>query len=74
MSDVLRFAKRLWADEKGATAIEYGLLAALVAVAIILALQAVSGQLNATFDRVSDELTTASAGGGGGGGAPAPAP
>jgi hypothetical protein len=37
-----------------------------------LALQAVSGQLNATFDRVSDELTTASAGGGGGGATPPP--
>jgi pilus assembly protein Flp/PilA len=55
----MRFTKRLWSDEKGATAIEYGLLAALVAVAIILALQAVSTQLQGTFNTVSTELANA---------------
>jgi pilus assembly protein Flp/PilA len=63
----MRFTKRLWSDEKGATAIEYGLLAALVAVAIILALQAVSTQLNSTFTNVSTELANAQPGAGGGG-------
>jgi pilus assembly protein Flp/PilA len=46
-------------DESGATAIEYGLIAALVAVAIIAALNAMTGQLNAVFTKVSDELTKA---------------
>ena len=46
-------------DESGATAIEYGLIAALVAVAIITALQAVGGQLTGTFDKVSVKLTEA---------------
>jgi len=59
MTKMLRFVKRLSKDDKGATAIEYGLLAALVAVAIILALQAVSTELNNTFSAVSTELADA---------------
>lgn len=51
--------KRVGTDEKGATAIEYGLLAALIAVAIIGALQAVSTQLKATFSGVASTLETA---------------
>jgi pilus assembly protein Flp/PilA len=46
-------------DESGATAIEYGLIAALVAVAIIAALNAMTGELNAVFGKVSGELTKA---------------
>lgn len=46
-------------DESGATAIEYGLIAALIAVAIIAALQAMSGQLTALFGRVADALAAA---------------
>ena len=46
-------------DEKGATAIEYGLIAALVAVVIITALTLVGGNLGGTFDGVADELSTA---------------
>ena len=40
-------------DESGATAIEYGLIAALIAVVIITALTAVGTNLNATFTSVS---------------------
>ena len=43
-------------DENGATAIEYGLIAALVAVACITALQTVGQNLIATFTQVSDNL------------------
>ena len=43
-------------DESGATAIEYGLIAALIAVVIIGTLQAVGSNLTATFDKVSAEL------------------
>jgi pilus assembly protein Flp/PilA len=46
-------------DESGATAIEYGLIAALVAVAIIAALNAMTGELNGVFGKVSGELTKA---------------
>ncbi|MBT8472661.1 MAG: Flp family type IVb pilin [Marinicaulis sp.] len=52
--------ERFKKDEEGATAIEYGLIAALIAVTIIAALNAVSGSLSKTFSKVSGELDTAS--------------
>ena len=48
-------------DESGATAIEYGLIAALVSVAAIVALQALGGSLNSIFGVVSNQLSTAAA-------------
>lgn len=47
-----RFVK----DEDGATAIEYGLIAALIAVAIIAAIRLVGGNLSNTFDSVASNL------------------
>jgi pilus assembly protein Flp/PilA len=46
-------------DEDGATAIEYGLIAALIAVAIITAVRNVGTQLTNTFDKVNTDLATA---------------
>lgn len=43
-------------DEEGATAIEYGLIAALVAVAIIAGITALGGSLNAIFDGISNTV------------------
>ncbi|HEX2135078.1 MAG TPA: Flp family type IVb pilin [Microvirga sp.] len=43
-------------DESGATAIEYGLIAALIAVAIITAVTTVGGKLNSTFTAVAGSL------------------
>jgi pilus assembly protein Flp/PilA len=43
-------------DESGATAIEYGLIAACISVVIILALQTVGTRLNSTFTNVSNAL------------------
>jgi len=51
--------RSLIADESGATAIEYGLIAALVSVAAIGALGAMGGSLEQMFTKVSDELTKA---------------
>jgi pilus assembly protein Flp/PilA len=51
--------KRFANDESGATAIEYGLIAALVAVAIIAALQVLGGGLDALFRRIGGDLNTA---------------
>ena len=48
---------KFWKDEDGATAIEYGLIAGLVAVAIIGALTALSGDLTTLFGRIGDALT-----------------
>ncbi len=43
-------------DESGATAIEYGLIAACISVAIIAAIQTVGTNLNNTFTNVSNAL------------------
>jgi len=43
-------------DESGATAIEYGLIAALIAVVIITAVTAVGTQLSATFNTISTSV------------------
>lgn len=57
---------RFLSDEKGVTAIEYGLIAAGIAVAIIATVDALGSQLNVTFTSVSNAL--AGSGGTGGGG------
>jgi len=51
--------KNLMNDESGATAIEYGLIAALVSVAAIGALQAMGTSLDTMFTSVSATLTGA---------------
>lgn len=48
--------KSFASDESGATAIEYGMIAALVAVVIIGTLKIVGTKLGATFGRVSGQL------------------
>jgi pilus assembly protein Flp/PilA len=45
-------------SKKGATAIEYGLIAALIAVAAIAAMGNIGNQLGSTFNNVADELAT----------------
>lgn len=47
---------KLRRDEEGATAIEYGLIAALVAIALITALNALGTSLDGMFTGVSDTL------------------
>ena len=43
-------------DDRGATAIEYGLIAALIAVVIIGALSTIGGNLNSSFTRIGTSL------------------
>jgi pilus assembly protein Flp/PilA len=52
MSKFLKLIK----NDSGATAIEYGLIAALIAVAAIAAMQQVGTKLNTTFNNVSNSL------------------
>lgn len=52
---------RLRKSETGATAIEYGLIAALIAIAIIGGATVVGNQLDTTFTTVGTTLTTANA-------------
>ena len=54
----MQFIKNLVRDEAGATAIEYGLIAALIAVAAIAAMQGLGNQLSATFNEVSTSMDT----------------
>lgn len=52
----MTFVSRFLKDESGATAIEYGLIAALIAVAIISALTSVGGKVGGTFNNVAAKL------------------
>ena len=57
---MFKFLALIKNDDKGATAIEYGLIAALIAVAIITAVSSVGTSLNKTFTNVSGKLDAAS--------------
>ena len=52
----MTFFKNLVRDEQGATAIEYGLIAALIAVAAITAMSALGTTLSGTFDNVDTKM------------------
>ena len=56
---MLKQLKSFCADESGATAIEYGLIAALVSVAAIGALTTMGDTLNTLFTTVSNSMNTA---------------
>ena len=58
MNIFARFAQ----DESGATAIEYGLIAALISVGIILAATALGGSLGNLFNGIANKLTTSTNG------------
>ena len=58
MTNFVNFGKSLWDDESGATAIEYGLLAALIAVVIIGAVGVLGRTLNSTFESVNSQIET----------------
>ena len=51
--------KRFVKDESGATAIEYGLIAAGISVAIIAVVNSLGSQLKTTFSTVTSQLATA---------------
>ena len=51
-----KFVTRFLKDESGATAIEYGLIAAGIAVAIISAVNGLGGKLNSNFVAISNSL------------------
>lgn len=52
MPSILKF----WRNKKAATAIEYGLIAALIAVAAISAMSTLGGKLKTTFNNVSSNM------------------
>ena len=58
----MTFFKTLLRDETGATAIEYGLIAALVSVAAIAAMGSLGNALSNTFNNVSTKMASAQSG------------
>ncbi|VXC80180.1 Flp family type IVb pilin [Sphingomonas sp. AX6] len=52
----MKSIRNILRNNKGATAIEYGLIAALIAVAAITAMGALGNNLSGTFNEVSNEL------------------
>ena len=57
----MKFFNKLLRDEQGATAIEYGLIAALIAVAAITAMQSLGSELNTTFNTVQSKMAEGNA-------------
>ncbi|WP_374279617.1 Flp family type IVb pilin [Novosphingobium sp.] len=57
----MKFIKKFFRNEEGATAIEYGLIAALIAVAAITAMNGLGNQLQSTFNVTSGQMSTANA-------------
>ena len=59
MQTVTRFTRRFAEDARGATAIEYGLIAALVAVGILASMQALGGGVNSSWGTTSQKVSDA---------------
>lgn len=62
---MIRMLKNFAEDRRGATAIEYGLIAALVSVAVLTVLGLLGDELETTFTTVKDSLATGNTTGGG---------
>ena len=56
------FAARLRCDQRGATAVEYGIMVSLIAVVIIIAVTALGGTLNDTFQDVQCQISGSTTG------------
>jgi pilus assembly protein Flp/PilA len=52
----MQFVRKIIRNSKGATAIEYGLIAALIAVAAITAMTSLGGKVGTAFNNVSDNM------------------
>lgn len=52
----MKSIKKIFRNQDGATAIEYGLIAALIAVAAITAMGTLGGNLSNTFNKVNDKM------------------
>jgi pilus assembly protein Flp/PilA len=59
MQALLQGIKRFVRDEEGVTMVEYGLIAALIAVVCLAAVTVIGTQLNITFGKIGTALTTA---------------
>ncbi len=55
---MVQLVKQFWQEEDGVTAIEYGLIASLIAVTIILAVTNVGTKLSTMFQYIADQIKT----------------
>ncbi|MGH7014576.1 MAG: Flp family type IVb pilin [Acetobacteraceae bacterium] len=55
-TETMKTLTKLFRDEAGATAIEYGLIAALIAVVIVTAVTTIGTNLTTTFNKVANNL------------------
>jgi pilus assembly protein Flp/PilA len=53
---MIALARKFWTDETGATAIEYGLIAAGISLAIIAVVNGIGGKLNTKFTSINTSL------------------
>ena len=60
-TEMTKLLSRFYKDESGATAIEYGLIATLIAVAIIAGASFIGTQLNAKFSAIGSTIQTGKA-------------
>lgn len=56
LETIMSFIRKFVKNSKGATAIEYGLIAALIAVAAVSAMTTLGGKLSTTFNNVSTNM------------------
>jgi pilus assembly protein Flp/PilA len=56
MKKLVQASKKFWRDESGVTAIEYGLIAALIAVGIVSAVTLIGDDVTAAFEAIAREL------------------
>jgi pilus assembly protein Flp/PilA len=54
----MKFIKKLLRSRRGATAIEYGLIAALISLSLVAAVQGIGGELQSTFNKSSSGLAS----------------
>ena len=62
MQKIVNFVQRAACNEHGATAVEYGLVASLIAIALIGAIVATGGSTEAMWDFVAEQYKNASGG------------
>ena len=61
MKNFANKVQQFFADEQGATAVEYGLMVALIAAVIVATVALIGGQLKTAFEKVNTALTAAAA-------------
>lgn len=61
MKYLAKKVQEFMSDEQGATAVEYGLMAALIAAVIVLAVAAIGTNLNTVFNFIKDKLVVPAA-------------